>query len=219
MSLTREEKIKKFKDTAIKNVTKRFGDTDLFFEKKDIPKVPIICSSGSLALDEALCIGGFPVGRILEITGHESCGKSTMTLLNIAEIQKNGGLCGYIDAEQTFDPDYAKKLGVNVEELAIFQTNVLEDGLEVLLEFINSGVMSYIVVDSMNALLAKREIEGEIGDATMGVRALRWSQALPKIVQACKQNSCTVAVISQIRSKIGVMFGCVHPDTTVEILN
>lgn len=207
MSMTVEEKIKIFQDTAVKNITKRFTDNDLFFGKKRVPDVPIICSSGSLSLDEALVVGGFPEGRVIEISGMESCGKSTLTLLNIAEIQKNGKLCGYVDGEQTFDPVYASKLGVDVDKLALYQTNVLEDALEVTLEYINSGVMSYIVIDSMNALLAKRELDGEIGDASMGVRALRWSQGLPKIVEACKRNNCTVVVISQIRSKIGVMFG------------
>lgn len=207
MSMTIEEKIKQFQDSAVKNITKRFTDNDLYFGKKKIPDVPVICSSGSLSLDEALVIGGFPEGRLIEIVGMESSGKSTLTLLNIAEVQKNGKLCGYIDGEQTFDPVYASKLGVDVNKLALYQTNILEDALEVCLEYVNSGVMSYIVIDSMNAFLAKRELEGEIGDATMGVRALRWSQALPKFVDACARNNCTLVIISQIRSKIGVVFG------------
>lgn len=204
---TIEEKIKIFQDTAVKSINKRFTDKDLFFGKKEIPEVPIICSSGSLSVDEALVVGGFPEGRVIELYGGESSGKSTMTLLNIAEVQRNEKLCGYIDGEQTFDPVYAKKLGVDVAKLALYQTNVLEDALEVTLEYINSGVMSLVIIDSMNAFLAKRELEGEVGDATMGVRALRWSQALPKIVSACAQNNCTVAVISQTRKKIGISYG------------
>jgi recombination protein RecA len=203
---TIEEKIKIFQDTAVKSINKRFTDKDLFFGKKAIPEVPTICSSGSLSLDEALVIGGFPEGRLIEISGMESSAKTTLTLLNIAEVQHNGKLCGFIDGEQTFDPVYASKLGVDVEKLAIYQTNALEDALEVALEYINSGVMSYVVIDSMNAFLAKRELEGEIGDATMGVRALRWSQALPKLVSACAQHKCTLVVISQIRSKLNAMY-------------
>jgi len=132
---------------------------------------------------------------------------TTVTLLNIAEIQNDDKLCAYIDGEQTFDPSYASKLGVNPKELTLYQTNVIEDALEVTLELINSSVISYVVMDSMNAFISRKEIEGEVGDAEMGRRAKLWSQTLPKLVKACKDNKCTLVIISQLREKIGISYG------------
>jgi recombination protein RecA len=169
-------------------------------------------STGSIQLDHALGIGGLPKGRIIEIYGPESSGKTTLTLHSIAEAQKKGMLCAFIDAEHALDPAYAKKLGVNIDDLLISQPDTGEQGLEILDKLISSGVVNFIVVDSVAALTPKAEIEGEMGDSHVGLQARMMSQALRKITGNVKKLDCTVVFINQIRMKIGVMFG--NPETT-----
>jgi recombination protein RecA len=160
----------------------------------------------------ALGIGGLPKGRIIEIYGPESSGKTTLTLHTIAEAQKKGLVCAFIDAEHALDPAYAKKLGVNTDELYISQPDTGEQGLEILDRLVSSGAVNFIVVDSVAALVPKAEIEGEMGDSHVGLQARMMSQALRKITGNVKKMDCTVIFINQIRMKIGVMFG--NPETT-----
>jgi recombination protein RecA len=202
-----KSKIEILKDTALKNIEKKYGKEKYYLGERKIPKVPLICSSGSLSLDQALCIGGFPEGRLIEIGGQESSGKSTLTLLNIAEIQRNGKVCAYLDVEQSFDPIYATRLGVDVYNLAVFQPETMEETFEMLFELLSSKVVSYIVVDSTNAMIPKRMLEGDTDTSMMGKSALLMSQQLPKVVSLAASNSCTVVFLSQIRSKIGVVYG------------
>jgi recombination protein RecA len=169
-------------------------------------------STGSIQLDVALGIGGLPKGRIIEIYGPESSGKTTLTLHTIAEAQKKGLICAFIDAEHALDPAYAKKLGVNTDELYISQPDTGEQGLEILDRLVSSGAINFIVVDSVAALVPKAEIEGEMGDSHVGLQARMMSQALRKITGNVKKMDCTVIFINQIRMKIGVMFG--NPETT-----
>ncbi len=204
-----EEKLKVLKDTALKNIEKKFGENSYYLGDKKIPSVPLICSSGSLSLDTALCIGGFPEGRIIEIGGQESSGKSTLTLINIAEVQKSDKLCAYIDAEQSFDPVWAARMGVDVDKLLVTQPDTAEEAFEQLYAILDSGVVSYIVVDSTNSLIPKRLFEGEVGDASMGLAARILSQELPKVRTKCTNTKCTVVFLSQVRSKIG---GYGNPD-------
>jgi recombination protein RecA len=169
-------------------------------------------STGSIQLDVALGIGGLPKGRIIEIYGPESSGKTTLTLHAIAEAQKKGLICAFIDAEHALDPAYAKKLGVNTDELYISQPDTGEQGLEILDRLVSSGAINFIVLDSVAALVPKAEIEGEMGDMHVGLQARMMSQALRKITGNVKKMDCTVIFINQIRMKIGVMFG--NPETT-----
>jgi len=207
--LSVKEKLKILQNTAIKDLEKKFGENSYFFGDKKIPKVPLVCSSGSLSLDTALCIGGFPEGRIIEIGGQESSGKSTLTLINIAEVQKSDKLCAYIDAEQSFDPVWAARMGVDVDKLLVTQPDTAEEAFEQLYAILDSGVVSYIVVDSTNSLIPKRLFEGEVGDASMGLAARILSQELPKVRTKCTNTKCTVVFLSQVRSKIG---GYGNPD-------
>ena len=169
-------------------------------------------STGSIQLDVALGIGGLPKGRIIEIYGPESSGKTTLTLHTIAEAQKKGLVCAFIDAEHALDPAYAKKLGVNTDELYISQPDTGEQGLEILDRLVASGAVNFIVVDSVAALVPKAEIEGEMGDSHVGLQARMMSQALRKVTGNVKKMDYTVIFINQIRMKIGVMFG--NPETT-----
>ncbi|VUD51868.1 Protein RecA [Thalassocella blandensis] len=187
-----------------KGTVMRLGDQ----EKRAIPSI----STGSLGLDVALGIGGLPRGRIIEIFGPESSGKTTLTLQVIAEAQKKGGTCAFIDAEHALDPIYAEKLGVNVEELIISQPDTGEQALEVADMLVRSGAIDVIVVDSVAALTPKAEIEGEMGDHHVGLQARLMSQALRKITGNIKNANCMAIFINQIRMKIGVMFG--NPETT-----
>jgi len=197
----KEEKLKILRNTTLKALDKKNGENSYFLGKMKIPKVPLICSTGSLDLDRAVGIGGFPLGRIIEISGQESSSKSTLTLINIAEVQKKGMLCAYIDAEQSFDPSWAMKMGVNVDELLITRPDTAEDAFEELYAVLDSGVVSYIVVDSTNALTPKRVFESDTaGDATMGLAARILSQELPRVQRKCTENNCTVVFISQIRA-------------------
>lgn len=201
------EKLKTLKNGALKNIEKKFGENSYFLGEKKIPSVPLICSSGSLSLDNALCIGGFPEGRIIEIGGQESSGKSTLTLLNIAEVQRNGKLCAYLDVEQSFDPVYSSRLGVDVDSLTVLQPETMEETFEMLFDLIGSGVISYIVVDSENAMIPKKMLEGDTDTSMMGKSALLMSQQLPKVVSLAATNKCTVVFLAQERSKIGVVYG------------
>ncbi len=173
--------------------------------------IPTI-STGSLGLDIALGIGGLPKGRIIEIYGPESSGKTTLTLQAIAECQKTGGTAAFIDAEHALDPIYAQKLGVNIDSLLVSQPDTGEQGLEIADMLVRSGAVDIVVVDSVAALTPKAEIEGDMGDQHMGLQARLMSQALRKITGNIKRSNCTVIFINQIRMKIGVMFG--SPETT-----
>jgi recombination protein RecA len=183
----------------------RMGDTDV---ARDIQVV----STGSLGLDLALGVGGLPRGRVIEIYGPESSGKTTLTLQVIAEMQKLGGTAAFIDAEHALDPQYAQKLGVNVSELLISQPDTGEQALEIADMLVRSGSVDVVVVDSVAALVPKAEIEGEMGDSHMGLQARLMSQALRKLTGNIKRTNTMVIFINQIRMKIGVMFG--NPETT-----
>ena len=168
--------------------------------------------TGSIGLDVALGIGGIPKGRIIEIFGPESSGKTTLTLHIIAEAQKKGGTCAFIDAEHALDPVYAKKLGVNIDELVISQPDTGEQALEITDTLVRSGAVDLVVIDSVAALVPKAEIDGEMGDSHMGLQARLMSQALRKLTASISRTNCVVIFINQIRMKIGVMFG--SPETT-----
>ena len=183
----------------------RMGDTDV---SKDIQVV----STGSLGLDLALGVGGLPRGRVVEIYGPESSGKTTLTLQVVAEMQKLGGVAAFIDAEHALDPQYAQKLGVNVSDLLISQPDTGEQALEICDMLVRSGSVDVVVVDSVAALTPKAEIEGEMGDSHMGLQARLMSQALRKLTANIKRTNTLVIFINQIRMKIGVMFG--NPETT-----
>ena len=177
------------------------------------PKVDInVIPTGSLGLDAALGIGGLPRGRIIEIYGPESSGKTTLTLHAIAEAQKAGGIAAFIDAEHAFDRNYAEKLGVDIENLIISQPDNGEQALEIAENLIRSGAIDIVVIDSVAALTPKSEIEGEMGDSKMGLHARLMSQALRKLTGTISKTHCTVFFINQLREKIGVMFG--NPETT-----
>ena len=169
-------------------------------------------STGSLGLDIALGIGGLPMGRIVEIYGPESSGKTTLTLHCVAEQQKNGGVCAFVDAEHALDPQYAKKLGVNLDALLISQPDTGEQALEITDTLVRSGAVNMVVVDSVAALTPKSELEGDMGDSSVGVQARLMSQAMRKLTGSISRSNCMVIFINQIRMKIGVMFG--SPETT-----
>ena len=169
-------------------------------------------STGSLGLDIALGIGGLPKGRIVEIYGPESSGKTTLTLHCVAEEQKKGGVCAFVDAEHALDPQYAKKLGVDLDELLISQPDTGEQALEITDTLVRSGAVSMVVVDSVAALTPKSELEGDMGDHNVGVQARLMSQAMRKLTGSISRSNCMVIFINQIRMKIGVMFG--SPETT-----
>lgn len=177
----------------------------------DIKKVQTI-SSGSIKLDRALGVGGYPVGRHVEIFGPESSGKTTLTLHAIANCQKAGGRAAFIDAEHALDIAYAKALGVNIDELILVQPDNAEQALDIVEGLVSSGIVNLIVVDSVASLVPQKELEGDMGDAQMGVQARLMSQAMRKLTGLCNINNVTVIWINQIRHKIGVMFG--NPETT-----
>ena len=174
-------------------------------------KVPVI-SSGAISLDLALGVGGYPRGRIIEIYGPESSGKTTLTLHAIAECQKKGGIAAFIDAEHALDPNYARKLGVNVDELLVSQPDNGEQALEIADTLVRSGAVDMIVIDSVAALVPRAEIEGEMGDSHVGLQARLMSQALRKLTGNLQKSQTSLFFINQIRMKIGVMFG--SPETT-----
>ena len=200
-------------EAALSQIERNFGKGSIMrLGKNDKPVEVEAISTGSLGLDIALGIGGLPRGRVIEIFGPESSGKTTLALHVIAEAQKKGGACGFVDAEHALDPIYAKKLGVNLEELIISQPDAGEQALEITDTLVRSGAIDVIVVDSVAALTPKAEIEGEMGDVLPGMQARLMSQALRKLTGSISKSRCLVIFINQIRMKIGVMFG--NPETT-----
>ena len=211
MSKEKDSKIKALQLTLDK-LDKTYGKgTVMKMGDSEVEKVEAI-SSGSLTLDGALGVGGYPKGRVIEIYGPESSGKTTLTLHAIAECQKAGGIAAFIDAEHAFDRFYAENLGVNIDELIISQPDNGEQALEIADNLIRSGAIDIIVIDSVAALTPRSEIEGEMGDSKMGLHARLMSQALRKLTSNNSKTNCTVMFINQLREKIGVMFG--NPETT-----
>jgi recombination protein RecA len=211
MSSEKEAKLKALQLTLDK-LDKAYGKgTVMKMGDKAVEEVEVI-SSGSLGLDLALGVNGYPKGRVIEIYGPESSGKTTLTLHAIAEAQKAGGIAAFIDAEHAFDRHYAEKLGVDIENLIISQPDNGEQALEIAENLIRSGAIDIVVVDSVAALTPKSEIEGEMGDSKMGLHARLMSQALRKLTGTISKTNCTVFFINQLREKIGVMFG--NPETT-----
>ncbi|MBW7920742.1 MAG: recombinase RecA [Rubellimicrobium sp.] len=200
-------------DSALQQIERQFGKGSIMKlgAGQALPEVEAT-STGSLGLDIALGIGGLPKGRIVEIYGPESSGKTTLTLHVVAEEQKKGGICAFVDAEHALDPGYAKKLGVNLDELLISQPDTGEQALEIVDTLVRSGAVSLVVVDSVAALTPKSELEGDMGDSSVGVHARLMSQAMRKLTGSISRSNCMVIFINQIRMKIGVMFG--SPETT-----
>lgn len=200
-------------DSALAQIERQFGKGSIMKlggenAVQEIDSTP----TGSLGLDIALGIGGLPKGRIVEIFGPESSGKTTLTLHCVAEEQKNGGVCAFVDAEHALDPQYAKKLGIDLDELLISQPDTGEQALEITDTLVRSGAVNLIVVDSVAALTPKSELEGDMGDSNVGVQARLMSQAMRKLTGSISRSNCMVIFINQIRMKIGVMFG--SPETT-----
>ncbi|MEL6240474.1 MAG: recombinase RecA [Pseudomonadota bacterium] len=200
-------------DSALAQIERQFGKGSIM-KLGDGNAVQDIqaSSSGSLGLDIALGIGGLPMGRIVEIYGPESSGKTTLTLHCVAEQQKRGGVCAFVDAEHALDPQYAKKLGVDLDELLISQPDTGEQALEITDTLVRSGAVNMVIVDSVAALTPKSELEGDMGDSSVGVQARLMSQAMRKLTGSISRSNCMVIFINQIRMKIGVMFG--SPETT-----
>ncbi len=200
-------------DSALAQIERQFGKGSIMKLGGDNPIKDIeSTSTGSLGLDIALGIGGLPKGRIIEVYGPESSGKTTLTLHCIAEEQKKGGVCAFVDAEHALDPQYARKLGVDLDELLISQPDTGEQALEITDTLVRSGAVSMVVVDSVAALTPKSELEGDMGDSSVGVHARLMSQAMRKLTGSISRSNCMVIFINQIRMKIGVMFG--SPETT-----
>jgi recombination protein RecA len=200
-------------ESALQQIERQFGKGSIMRlgGQNQMAEIEAI-STGSLGLDIALGIGGLPKGRIVEIYGPESSGKTTLTLHVVAEAQKAGGVCAFVDAEHALDPQYAKKLGVNLDELLISQPDTGEQALEIVDTLVRSGAVSCVVVDSVAALTPKSELEGDMGDSSVGVHARLMSQAMRKLTGSISRSNCMVIFINQIRMKIGVMFG--SPETT-----
>ncbi len=200
-------------DAALTQIERAFGKGSIMkLGTKDGIAETEVVSTGSLGLDIALGIGGLPRGRIVEIYGPESSGKTTLALHAIASAQKNGGSCAFVDAEHALDPAYAKKLGVDIDNLLISQPDAGEQALEIADTLVRSGAIDVLVVDSVAALVPRAELEGEMGDSHMGLHARLMSQALRKLTSSIARSNCLVIFINQIRLKIGVMFG--NPETT-----
>lgn len=208
--MDKNDKLKLLKD-AINKINKEHGDGTVM-SLSDSPVNTEVISTGSFGLDLALGVGGLPKGRIVEIYGPESSGKTTIATHLIAEAQKAGGLAAFIDAEHAFDKDYATKLGVNVDELVFHQPNSGEEALQIADELISSGALDIVVIDSVAALTPKAELEGEMGDQKMGLQARLMGQALRKLVATTSKNNVLLVFINQTREKIGVMYG--SPITT-----
>ena len=203
---------KKALTMALSQIEKQFGKGSVMkMGDQTIAKIPTV-STGSLGLDIALGAGGLPYGRVVEIYGPESSGKTTLTLSAISEAQKQGKICAFIDAEHALDPVYAEKLGVNIDDLLVSQPDTGEQALEICDMLVRSGAVELVVIDSVAALVPRAEIEGEMGDSHMGLAARLMSQALRKLTGNIKRANCCVIFINQIRMKIGVMFG--NPETT-----
>lgn len=203
---------KKALDVALSQIDKQFGKgSAMKFGQRPVENIQVI-SSGSLAIDTALGVGGYPRGRIIEIYGPESSGKTTLTLHAIAEAQKLGLTCAFIDAEHAFDPTYAQALGIDLEEMIISQPSCGEEGLEIADTLVRSGAVDLIVIDSVAALVPKVELDGNMDDNQMGLQARLMSKALRKLTGSISKTNSTVIFINQIRMKIGIMFG--NPETT-----
>ncbi len=199
-------------DAAIASIQRQFGKGAIMrYGESDIPQVQSI-STGSLGLDIALGIGGLPRGRVVEIYGPEASGKTTLALQTIAQAQKNGGTAAFIDAEHALDPNYARNLGVRIDELLISQPDNGEQALEIAETLVRSGAIEVVVIDSVAALVPRAELEGDMGDSQPGAQARLMSQALRKLTGAIHKSDCVVIFINQVREKIGVMFG--SPKTT-----
>ena len=210
--MAKEDKLKAL-DAALGQIEKQFGKGSVMKlgdsgKNMNVQTVP----TGSLSLDIALGLGGVPRGRIIEIYGPESSGKTTVALHMVAEVQKRGGIAGFVDAEHALDPAYAKNIGVDIDELYISQPDNGEQALEITETMVRSGAMDIIIVDSVAALVPKAEIEGDMGDSHMGLQARLMSQALRKLTGVVSKSNCIVIFINQLREKIGVMFG--NPETT-----
>jgi recombination protein RecA len=210
--MDRNEKLKAL-DAAITRIEKDYGKGSIMklgdtAGAMDVETVP----TGSLSLDLALGLGGIPRGRIIEIYGPESSGKTTVTLHMVAEVQKRGGIAGFIDAEHALDPTYARNIGVDIDNLYISQPDNGEQALEITETMVRSGAVDIIVVDSVAALVPKAEIDGDMGDSHVGLHARLMSQALRKLTAVVSKSNCTVVFINQLREKVGVMFG--NPETT-----
>jgi recombination protein RecA len=199
-------------DMALRQIEKQFGKGSIMKLGEQSDQKVSTLSSGSLALDIALGVGGYPRGRVIEIYGPESSGKTTVALHAIAEAQRKGGQAAFIDAEHALDPTYAKNLGVNIEELLLSQPDTGEQALEIAEALVRSGAIDIIVIDSVAALVPKAEIEGEMGDSHVGLQARLMSQALRKLSGAINKSKTIAIFINQIREKVGVMFG--NPETT-----
>lgn len=209
----RDSERQKALDAALSQIERAFGKGSVMKlgTNDKVAEIEVI-STGSLGLDIALGIGGLPRGRIIEVYGPESSGKTTLALHVVAQAQKSGGTCAYIDAEHALDPGYAKKLGVNIDELLISQPDAGEQALEIADTLVRSGAIDVLVVDSVAALVPRAELEGEMGDSHVGLQARLMSQALRKLTGSISKSKCMVIFINQIRLKIGVMFG--NPETT-----
>lgn len=210
--MANDEKIKAL-DAALANIEKQFGKGSVMklgdsASNMNIETIP----TGSLSLDIALGLGGIPKGRVVEIYGPESSGKTTVALHMVSEVQKRGGIAGFIDAEHALDPVYAKNIGVDIDNLYISQPDNGEQALEITETMVRSGAMDIIIVDSVAALVPKAEIEGDMGDSHVGLQARLMSQALRKLTGVVSKSNCTVVFINQLREKVGVMFG--NPETT-----
>lgn len=199
-------------ETALSQIEKTFGKGSIMKLGDNKMEAIEATSTGSLGLDIALGVGGIPRGRVIEIFGPESSGKTTLTLHIVAEAQKKGGTCAFVDAEHALDPIYAKKLGVNIDDLLISQPDTGEQALEIADTLVRSGAIDVVIIDSVAALVPKAELDGEMGDSHMGLQARLMSQALRKLTGSISRTNCTVVFINQIRQKIGVMFG--NPETT-----
>ena len=210
--MNKEDKLKAL-DAAISNIEKQLGKGSVMKLGESTANLNVECiPTGSLSLDIALGIGGVPKGRVVEIYGPESSGKTTVALHMVAEVQKRGGIAGFIDAEHALDPVYAKNIGVDIDNLYISQPDYGEQALEITETMVRSGAVDIIVVDSVAALVPKAEIDGEMGESHMGQHARLMSQALRKLTGIMNKTGCTVIFINQLREKIGVMFG--NPETT-----
>ena len=208
-----ESKKAKALDLAITQIDRQFGKGSIMRMGEDHVSISDnVISTGCLSLDVALGVGGVPKGRIIELFGPESSGKTTLALHVVAEAQKSGGYAAFIDAEHAMDPEYAKNLGVNLEELLVSQPDSGEQSLEITETLVRSGALDVIVIDSVAALVPRAELEGEMGDSHMGLQARLMSQALRKLTGTVSRSNTTVLFVNQIREKIGVMFG--NPETT-----
>ena len=211
--MSTETKKTKALELAISQIDRQFGKGSIMKLGEDhVPTIENSVSTGCLSLDVALGVGGVPRGRIIEVYGPESSGKTTLALHIVAEAQKAGGYAAYIDAEHAVDPEYSKNLGVNIEELLISQPDTGEQALEICETLVRSGAVDVIVIDSVAALVPRAELEGDMGDTHVGLQARLMSQALRKLTGTVSRSNTTVIFINQIREKIGVMFG--NPETT-----